>query len=186
MLTDSTYLQQWWAELDGMWKHVLVSELGLKGMFDPETDLSYLETITELDCSGTNLYHLEPITKLPNLRFLDISETNVSSLTPLRHLDHLEEFHASFCQFSSIRDLLHLTKLRVLDVSYPYNSIGDLSLLACIPSLQELYLNACMMGEMNFLQNLHKLSTLSIHFNPLDPQEVANFQDGNDACQVLF
>ncbi|MEM7659844.1 MAG: hypothetical protein AAF399_27265 [Bacteroidota bacterium] len=186
MLADSTHMQKWWTELDGMWKHILVSELGLEGMFDPETDLSYLETITELDCSGTNLYHLEPITRLPNLTFLDISETNVSDLTPLRYLTNLEEFHASFCQFSSVREVLHLGHLRILDISYPYNTIEDLSLLACIPSLQELYLNACMIGEMDFLRNLQDLEMLSIHFNPLDPQEVAAFQDGNQACQVLF
>ena len=186
MLADSTHMKQWWAELDGMWKHIIVTELGLNGMFDPETDLAYLRTITELDCSGTNLLDLEPITRLPNLRFLDISETSVRDLTPLRYLNHLEEFHASFCQFTSIRDLIHLADLRILDISYPYCPIEDLSFLACIPSLQELYLNACMIADMEFLRNLQDLEMLSIHFNPLDPQEVAAFQDGNRACQVLF
>ncbi|MDX2247480.1 MAG: leucine-rich repeat domain-containing protein [Bacteroidia bacterium] len=185
MVSKLITLHNWWETLDNDWRELIIDQLELNGCF-AEADIEFVLTITELDCSGSSITDLAPVTQLTHLKSLDISNTPVTDLSPLVHLPYLRELHASFCGELDLSVLEQMPQLEVLDISYPQDLEIKLPDLSLLDNLRELYCNACgVRSVVPFIGN-SRIEVICAFFNPIPKVEITAYREMMPGCKVLF
>jgi internalin A len=105
------------------------------------------------DCQKADAY-------LNNLTKLDISRSEIVDLQPLASLTNLESIELEDNRVSNIESLSGLIKLRELDVSI--NQISDIQPLAQLTKLNRLMLGKNQIANLESLAGLKKLTILAI------------------------
>ncbi|MCB0835806.1 MAG: hypothetical protein KDD63_17380 [Bacteroidetes bacterium] len=183
MVPKTIALSTWWAELSEEWQGILEGQLETNGMeISNWNDISCLK---ELDCSGSSITDLTPVSHFSSIESLDISETQVKDLRPLLQLPQLKELHLTFSQSLDLEIIGKLDKLEVLDISYPYIKNNDIHALSGLTNLRELYCNACNVDTVIHFITLQKLEILCVYFNPIPGQELDAFQELMPFCRIL-
>jgi len=80
----------WWSSLDEQWKTIFQDAIEIES--EPTKDeLVTILSLTELNCSGWELTHLEPLRALTGLQKLDCQRNQLTSLEPLHGLKNLKK-----------------------------------------------------------------------------------------------
>lgn len=91
--------------------------------------LAELNTLQELNLSGTQVSNLTPLAGLGYLRGLELRDTQVSDLAPLAKLENLERLGLSGTQVSDLTPLAELKNLQLLDLTYTDISVQHIQAL---------------------------------------------------------
>lgn len=142
----------------------------------------------ELDISGRlDITHLEPVSKLSDIRFLNISGTLVSDLYPIRNLIDLEDLNISNTQVNSLDALIYSmaihnlnlsnTKVYALDplvnlsnvniLDFSSTEIDDLDAIKEYKNLKDLKMENTMVSDLETISGLESLIFLNIDNSPI-------------------
>ncbi|NPD45500.1 MULTISPECIES: leucine-rich repeat domain-containing protein [unclassified Lentimicrobium] len=150
--------------------------------------LNKILAIKELDVSGRlDITHLEPVSKLSDIRSLNISGTLVNDLYPIRNLIDLEDLNISNTQVNnldalvysmaihnlnisntkvySLKPLVNLGNVNILDISS--TGIDDLEPISEYRNLKDLQMEKTMVGELDAISKLKSLIYLNIDSSPI-------------------
>ena len=180
----SLLLDGLWDLLSDEWKAVLAENLELEGFFN-ENDIDYILTLTELDCSNSQITDLYPLYFMPQLEHLDISDTPIWNFNPISSLKNLKTLSATFCKIDDTQVFSSLHSLELLDISYPRTHKVNMEGIRQLTNLKELYSNGCSIESLDCLYNLPQLKTLSVFFNHLNDTEISTYKSINPQCWVL-
>lgn len=150
--------------------------------------LNRILSIKELDISGRlDITHLEPVSKLSDIRNLNISGTLVSDLYPIRNLIDLEDLNISNTQVNnldalvysmaihnlnlsnskvySLDPLVNLDNVNILDISN--TGIDDLAAISEYKNLKDLQMENTMVSDLEAISGLKSLIYLNIDNSPI-------------------
>lgn len=185
MIQNIVTLQLWWEKISEEWKQVFIKNLELEGCFS-ERDIEYVFTLTELDCSSSNIQDLAPLYYLTQLEKLDIGNTSIQDFSPIRSLPDLKELNATFSSALDLRVLAGLKKLEILDISYPMYGLVNEQEFIHLESLRELYCNSCQIQSAFNLVSLPSLEVVSLFFNEIPRTEIDTLRSLRPDLKILF
>ena len=145
-----------------------LTELHLFWSFKPISDLSPLQTLTnltELDLRSNQISDLLPLQTLTNLSCLDLNSNRISDLSPLQTLTNLTTLILMSNQISDLSPLRTLANLTTLILNN--NQISDLSPLQTLTNLSRLDLNSNRISDLSPLQTLTNLTSLDLDHNQI-------------------
>ena len=150
-------------------------------------DVSPINDLVELQCSGRNIqslrgienlialetldlqsnaiFRLNGIENLQNLRTLNLSVNKVSNLTPVSKITSLERLFAAKNSFTTLPDFSAMTNLVEIDLSR--NPQTDISMLASASGLVKLKMSNTRLSDLNTVSELTALTTLDLDRNGL-------------------
>ena len=150
-------------------------------------DVSPINDLVELECSGRNIqslrgienlialetldlqsnaiFRLNGIENLRNLRTLNLSVNKVSNLTPVSKINSLERLFAAKNSFTTLPDFSAMTNLVEIDLSR--NPQTDISMLASASGLVKLKMSNTRLSDLNTVSELTALTTLDLDRNGL-------------------
>ncbi len=150
-------------------------------------DVSPINDLVELECSGRNIqslrgienlialetldlqsnaiFRLNGIENLQNLRTLNLSVNKVSDLTPVSKITSLERLFAAKNSFTTLPDFSAMTNLVEIDLSR--NPQTDISMLASASGLVKLKMSNTRLSDLNTVSELTALTTLDLDRNGL-------------------
>ncbi len=168
-LSEKEELANWWTEVPEGWRQFFLEQIGAQ-QADSAT-FRMLREIVKLNkvvVSGRkNVYELEPLAKLTDLKYLDISGTNVTSLVPLRNLTKLETLICSDTQVGELEALKYSANLRELICERTL--IRDLSILTNFSRLEKLHCEGTPIYELKPLTGLKDLRCAKTAITSLAP-----------------
>ncbi|MBE0639111.1 MAG: leucine-rich repeat domain-containing protein [Bacteroidales bacterium] len=103
---------------------------------------------------------LEPLSKLPRIKYLDLSGTSVFDLMPARNLSHLEFLNCSNTLIDELEPIRYLTKLQELNAGN--TKVADISTLANFTQLIRLNLSHTQIKTLDPLTGLVNIKDLDI------------------------
>ncbi len=127
---------------------VLSGELDLSALFALQSlppEIAELVHLWQLNCSGTCVSDLSPLTPLTVLRSLYCNITQVSDLSPLAALTALQSLECHYTQVSDLSPLAALTVLRYLNCNQ--TPISDLRPLQALKNLTYLSVSQCDLSQ---------------------------------------
>ena len=130
-------------------------------------DLSRMNYLTELECTGLTPDSLHYLTGLTLLQYIDLSGSRLDKvdLSVLGNLPDLKTLDLSNCRLSSIAGLQGCTSLTTLHLNN--NALRNLSPLSGVKTLKELYLQHNAMVELTALKDLTDLQILDVSYNSI-------------------
>ena len=149
----------------------LAGLLNLRELRFHDTDVSDLSPVAGLTklmrlyCWNANISDLSPLAGLINLEELHFSGNNVSDISPLGRLVNLKRIGTWGNPFSDLSPLAGLTNLEHLDICGARLSEADLSLLAGLTGLKELYLVDNGISDISPIARLTGLERLDVRDN---------------------
>ena len=131
------------------------------------TDLSKMNYLTHLECSGVVVDSLESLSSLNLLQSIDFSGSRLpsGSLSYLSNLPDLKTLNLSGCRLTTLAGLSGCPSLTVLYLDN--NALRNLSPISGITTLEELYLQHNAVVELDALKDLTALRKLNVSFNSL-------------------
>jgi Leucine-rich repeat (LRR) protein len=151
--------------------------------------LNQILEITDLNISGeTEIFDLEPVSKLSNLRTLDVSSTQIENIYPARNLIKLQNLNCSNTAISALDALVFSMNITVLNIAN--TAVSSISSLANLTNLKILTISnapieeisAC--SEMNQLEDLRMRNTRITDLSPLLNLSSLNYMDLSDNEQL--
>ncbi len=168
-LSEREELANWWSEVPPAWRVFFLEQIGARGM--DSANFRMLREIVNLErvvvANRKNVFELEPLAKLSNLKYLDITATNVRSLVPLRNLTKLETLICSNTQIADLEALKYSTNLRELICNNTL--IRDLRILTNFSKLEKLYCEGTPLYELSVLPGLKDLHCARTSITSLVP-----------------
>ena len=141
----------------------------------PIAGLTNLENLTVKNVPSADLSLLAGLTKLENL---SLNDNDVTDIAPLAGLTNLKSIFTWGNRFSDLSPLSGLTNLERLDICGAELGKANLSLLANLPHLTELYLRGNDISDISSIAKLTGLSRLKLSNNRLsDLSPLANLTD---------
>ena len=128
--------------------------------------LPYLRKLTVEGQKITGLSELSALTRLEDLRFVDCRFSDPKQLSVVASLPNLTSLTLSDCGLSTIADLSGAPKLEYLDLS-SNGGLRDLSVLAEMTTLQEVYLQHNAITTLEKLSGLTNLEKLDVSYNAI-------------------
>ena len=125
-------------------------------------NLIALET---LDLQSNAIFRLNGIENLQNLRTLNLNVNKVSDLTPVSKITSLERLFAAKNSFTTLPDFSAMTNLIEIDLSR--NPQTDISMLASASALEKLKMSNTRLSDLNTLRELTALTSLDLDRNGL-------------------
>ena len=154
VIYESQALMRWYTELSPTWKSIINGKINIRSTVNKES-LAAIASITELDLSGnTDIFNLEPVSRLLNLQSLTITNTNVRELDPLARMVKLQQLDISNTPVSSLAPLEKSTNLQRLDLSS--TPVSNLLPLYELNNLKYINCEQTGISENLFLQFLDK------------------------------
>ncbi len=168
-LSEREELANWWSEVPVVWQSFFLKKIGANGYDSVNYRmLREIVTIEKLALSGRKeVYNLEPLARLNNLRYLDVSGTNIHELVPLRNLTKLETLICSDTKVSDLEALKYSTNLRELVCNN--TQISNLRILTNFSRLEKLYCDQTPVYELPVLLALKDLHCSSTSITTLAP-----------------
>ena len=206
----------WWSNLDSNWHVILernlqeASDLSLKASaldtLQQSITLERLVNLPSISIEEDEIYHLDPISTLKELRELDFASNRVHSLEPLRSCLKLRALNASgnpLSDLSTLRVLVDLEKVSFEDT--PIEDLGDLvncrdlkelsfagtpirSLrgLSGMTRLRVLDCSNTKVRSLKPIEELKKLRELVIFNSPVSPAKVNRFRMLRPEIEVRY
>ncbi len=129
------------------------------------TPLAGLTNLTYLDLHGNRISDITPITGLTNLEYLDLnSNQQISDITPITGLTNLKYLRFGGTQISDITPITGLTNLETLQLP---SNVSNISVVARLPKLQELWLFWSQVSDITALTELTNLRILKLAGNQI-------------------
>jgi len=163
-----------------------LSDSNLRGCL-LDANVSPINELEELDCSGRNIqsvrgienlialrslnlrsntiFRLKGIEQLRNLRSLDVSVNRINDLSVIAQMSQLETLIAEKNDITAVPDLSQLTSLAELDLSR--NESIEIDGIASAPALERLTVSNSGLDEVTALASLTGLSELALDRNTI-------------------
>jgi hypothetical protein len=128
------------------------------------TGLEYGKNLVMLSLSSNLISDIQPLRDLTLLTNLDLASNRIAAIEPLIALTGLTELGLRNNLVTDIGPLSSLTNLVLLDLHSdgPTNQITDISALANMVNMQDLYLAGNPIRDINVLANLTRLGVLDL------------------------
>ncbi|MBI5917577.1 MAG: leucine-rich repeat domain-containing protein, partial [Bacteroidetes bacterium] len=117
--------------------------------------------LQSLNCSGTKVSDISPLSSLAQLQSLDCSNTQINDIAPLNGLSNLKTLNCAFNQVSDLSPLEGLSNLHWLDCES--SQVSELSPLSSLFNLQALNVSNTNVSDLSPLSRLYKLRSLSCY-----------------------
>ena len=122
------------------------------------TALTHLRTVTSLTAKSSQIFDVEPLRGLTNLKGLYLPEAQLSNLEPLRGLTALQVLSLSRTQLSDVEPLRGLANLKRLDLSR--TQVSNIEPLSGLITLTDLDLSGTQVSNVEPLRALIELQWL--------------------------
>ena len=181
-----------WLAIDWRWEKIFNKQVNKNKII--ESDIPYLINLQRLDCSNSDITHLEPIKYMKKLNYLDCSRTDIKDIQPLSNLNSLEYLDLSYTNISNLfmiekltnlktlicantsidnlSPLRDLTNLEKLDISF--TQIEQLKDIAKLINMKELNCNETEIQSISKIRDMEKLEILKLHSTQLEKLVAAN------------
>ncbi len=156
-------------DFSGLEHCVNLTFLALKG--GNITDISSLASLTNLTglaLANNPIQDITPLSNLTNLQELYLDEINVTDISALENLTNLSRLHIYDMFIPDICPLSNLTNLRELWLWKLKSPLSDISALASLEYLSELYLEGYQISDLTPLSKLSALSVLNLTENNVE------------------
>lgn len=182
---ESRELQQWFEGLSPDWILVFMEYVQVNLKEPSKEELHQVAGIIEMDLSGhKELFSLEPLSQIQNLKKLNISHTSVKSIEALYELRDLNWLDMSHTQVQSLRPLENNTTLNFLNISA--TDVEDLTALHQAQSLKKLMMEDVQVSDISALMSLSGLIELKADRSLVDKGQFENFIIANPECTTIY
>ncbi|MBL6445178.1 hypothetical protein JMN32_02590 [Fulvivirga sp. 29W222] len=119
VLYETADLMNWWNNLPLAWKESFKEQFSIATTPPTGEDLARIKSAEKIDIEGKyDIYSLDPIADLSNVKFLNLKKSGVTSLEPLKKWSSLERLDLSDTHVDSLGPVNSLSlKLLVADYS---------------------------------------------------------------------
>lgn len=140
VLYESADLMNWWNNLPLVWKESFKEQFNITSTPPTGEDLARIKSAEKIDIEGKyNIYSLEPIADLTNVKSLNLKKSGVTSLEPIKKWSSLERLDLSDTHIDSLGPVNNLG-LKLLVADYSKVSKEELALYeAKYPSTTVIY-----------------------------------------------
>ena len=200
-------LQNWWEDLDDVWKTLLKEQIGCN-TYDPSAlELQRIKDLKELTIEQENViqsleplrdfYWLEkvqatnqgirdikPLQNKPYLSELLVQNNPINDLSPLQSDTLLSVLNIENTQISDLDDLEQLEHLRILNASG--TNIKSLKPLAKMMQLEELLINNTDVKSISPIENLPSLKLLKIYNTRVKNKAVNALQQKRFDLNIVY
>ena len=153
---DSKDLKSWWETLPKDWQTLLYTE-SRDGRVPSKDELAILANKDSINLNGSQyLNDLEPLRRLPKLKFIVANKTGIKDLTALKDHREIEYLDVSDTEVSDISMLNKFPKLKTLKADR--TKIQDLDPLTSLKSLANVYVDDTGINDINAADFLAKNS----------------------------
>jgi internalin A len=133
-------------------------------------NLTGLVSLTSLQLGYNLIVNISNLSVLTNLNYLVLDYNQITNVAPLASLANVQELFLYGNYIETIPDLTGMTSLTYLDLEYNYNpndgnALMDISGLAGVTSLQNVYLNGNSISDVTALQYLTNLYYIDLDYN---------------------
>lgn len=132
--------------------------------------MPYLEKLDLQDGYGyTSKVDFQDLKYLPQLKELNLYHNYIKDISFLKQLTQLQKLNIGYNYIQDYAPLRHLIQLKSLNISNNYQEyqVQDISLLANLVQLQELYLQSNGIEDISVLNSLSKLQKVNLKNNPI-------------------
>lgn len=153
---DSKDLKSWWETLPKEWQELLYKD-SRDGRVPSKEELAIMANKDSINLKGSQyLNDLEPLRRLPKLRFIVANKTGIKDLTALKDHRDVEYLDISDTEISDISVLNKFPKLKELRADR--TKVQDLDPLIPLKSLTHLYVDDTGVNDINASDFLAKNS----------------------------
>jgi Leucine-rich repeat (LRR) protein len=139
VIFDSKDLSSWWSSLGSDWQRVL-SKAANVNLQPSKEELARVTTLDSINISNQGgIKDLEPLRKLPRLKFLNASNTSISDITALENHRDLAKLDISATAVSDLFITRQFSKLKELRADR--SKVENVDALSSLPSLELLYVD---------------------------------------------
>lgn len=204
----SDRLEDWWSELDEVWKNIFMSEIPLQYPNTPShLELQKIENIQEITISPEYpISDLYPLTNLIWLERLTINNQSVRDLQPLSNKTQLKELNIQNNPVSSLKPIENNTKLELLNIeNTQINDLGPLSKmnelitlnaagtplkslkpLSGLQKLENLYINNTNVKSLSPIENISSLKQLKVYNTKVRNREIEKLQQKRLDLNIIY
>ena len=200
-------LQNWWDELDDVWKNILKEQVGCNSYEPSELELQQIMDLKELTVEQENIIQsLEPIKDFFWLEKVQVTNQGIRDIKPLGNKPYLDELlmqnnpisdlsplasdtllsvlNVENTQISDLDDLEHLLHLRILNASG--TDIKSLKPLSKMMQLEELLVNNTNVKSISPIEDIPTLKLLKIYNTKVKSKAVKALQQKRFDLNIVY
>jgi Leucine-rich repeat (LRR) protein len=201
-------LQQWWNNLDDIWKAILSNEVSMQYTNAPTSlELQKIIDLREINISTDYpISNLEPLRNCIWLESLDISNQSVRDLSPMENKQYLKELYVQNTPITSLKPLENDVMMEILNIENTQiddlgpiskmtnlvtlnaggTSIKSLKPLQNLDNLENLYINNTSVKNLSPIENLPKLKTLKAYNTKLNNKKIESLQQKRLDLNIIY
>ena len=200
-------LQEWWDELDPIWKGLLLNQIGsqsyyptaieLQKMVDTRTITAEQENIIEdleplwfffwlekVDLNNQGIRDISPLADKPYLNELLLQNNPISDLSPLENDTLIAVLNVENSQITDLSGLEKLKHLRVLNASG--TGVKSLKPLGKMTELEELLVNNTPIKSISPIEGIPSLKLLKIYNTKVKSKAVNTLQQKRFDLNIVY
>ena len=155
-------LEDWWNEVNEIWKVILRNHIGCQSEMPDAFELQRIIDLREIEIlPETPIIDLDPLREFFWLERLTINNQGVHDLVPLQNKTHLVELNIQNNPVSSLAPIESSTMLELLNIEN--TQIGDLGPLSKMNNLVTLNASGTPIKSLKPLSGLQKLENLFVN-----------------------
>ncbi|MEI6900389.1 MAG: leucine-rich repeat domain-containing protein, partial [Bacteroidota bacterium] len=196
----------WWRNISEDWKQVLLKQIAIKGTPDKIqlqmmanleklsiienvqiTDLQavvHLARLNELECSGTRITALDPLSGMKQLRAIRITKSPLVDLAPIATLTDLTELDISNTQVENVEPIQNLVNMEILKFSG--TQLKNLKYLVRFTKLKEVEMYNTRVSNLDVFEPFTGLKSMKIFNTKISEKKAAKFKETHPGCEVVY
>lgn len=165
-----------------------ITEFGFDGYEEilcerPFLDLQWFCNLEKVNLYNCGVQSLEGVEALTALKTLWVNDNHITDITPVISLTGLVDFHCvgnDIEDYAPVSELVHLENLQIGNAS---ETEVDITLVANLTNLKELYARNCGISDISALSSLTQLEELNLGNNRIsDISPLKNMQNLTEVC----
>lgn len=201
-------LQDWWDELDDVWKDIFRDHVSLQSPDAPNsielhkisdlreinigtefpitsiTPLNDLLWIESLTINNQSVRDLQPLTNKSYLRELNVQNNPISSLKPIENNTNLELLNIENTQINDLGPLSKMNELITLNAAG--TPIKSLKPLSGLQKLENLYVNNTSVKSLSPIENISTLKQLKVYNTKVRSREIDKLQQKRLDLNIIY
>ncbi len=200
-------LEEWWNNLDDIWKAIFKKQIVLEDNDPDEIELQQMIDLREVTISPEfPIASIQPLNECIWLEKLTIENQSIRDITPLADKTYLKELNAQNNPISSLKPLENDVQMEYLNIeNTQISDLGPLSKminlvtlnaggtpikslkpLQDLINLENLFINNTSVKNLSPIENLSKLKTLKVYNTKVSNKKIESLQQKRLDMNIIY
>jgi Leucine-rich repeat (LRR) protein len=200
-------LEEWWNNLDDIWKAIFKEQIALEDNTPDEIELQQIIDLREVTISPEfPIASIEPLNECIWLEKLTIENQSIRDITPLAEKNYLKELNAQNNPISSLKPLENDVQMEYINIeNTQISDLGPLSKminlvtlnaggtpikslkpLQNLINLENLFINNTSVKNLSPIEDLSKLKTLKVYNTKVSTKKIDSLQEKRLDMNIIY